>query len=217
MAGFGANFNPLSMLMGKPSEITGVNRFNPGQMNAQQGLMQLGQQGLQNPSQGFAPIAQHARSQFDQQTVPSISERFTSLGGQRGSNALSSPAFASQMGQAGAGLEEALASMEAQYGLQNQSNFMNMMQMGMQPQYDNFQTAGTTGALENYLPTLLENYTKSQSSSFGNQFQQVQPQKNNTHKILALLANLGMHVGSAYATGGATAIPSALSLYQQYK
>jgi hypothetical protein len=166
-------------LMGNPSTISQAPRYNPGQMNAQQGLLQMGQQGLQNPYQGFAPIAQHARSQFNQQTVPSIAERFTSLGGQRGSNALSSPAFASQMGQAGAGLEEALASLEAQYGMQNQSNFMNMMQMGMQPQFDNFQTQEQPGMLQSMLPAL---------------------------------GRMGMHAGSAYLTGGASAIPSALSM-----
>lgn len=61
----------------------------------------------------FAPIAQQARTQFAQQTLPSIAERFTGLGAQRSS------AFGQQLGAAGSGLEEALASLGAQYGLQN--------------------------------------------------------------------------------------------------
>lgn len=154
----GAGSQPRSgisqALMGSPSGVSQIPRFNPGQMNAQQGLLQMGQQGLQNPYQGFAPIAQQARSQFNQQTVPSIAERFTSMGGARGSNALSSPAFASQLGQSGAGLEEALASLQAQYGMQNQSQFMNMMQMGMQPQYDNYASQEQPGMLQNILPAL---------------------------------------------------------------
>lgn len=71
-------------------------------------------QGLGNQF-SFAPIANQARTQFQTQTIPSLAERFTSLGGGQRSSA-----FQGALGQAGAGLEQGLASLQSQYGLQNQ-------------------------------------------------------------------------------------------------
>lgn len=113
---------------------------------------------LNNPYQGFDPISQRARSQFIQQTIPGLAERFTGTGG-----ALSSPAFASQLGQAGAGLEEALAALQSQYGLQNQQNALSFLQLGIEPyrsQYYRPAQSGFGGELlgmgTNLLPLLLE-------------------------------------------------------------
>ena len=77
---------------------------------------------------GFAPIAEQARTQFEEQTVPSIAERFTAMGGGGGR----SSAFAQQLGQAGAGLEQGLAAQGAQYGLQQQGLLQNLLGMGRQ-------------------------------------------------------------------------------------
>lgn len=96
-------------------------------------LLQQGSQKLQNPYQGFEPLAQEARTNFQQQTVPSIAERFTSMGG----GALSSPAFASQLGQAGSGLDQGLANMKSQYGMQNENQGLRMLQQGMMPSFSN--------------------------------------------------------------------------------
>jgi hypothetical protein len=100
---------------------------------------QFGKQQVQNPYQGFEPIAQRAQKMFQQQTVPSLAERFTSLGS---GNALSSGAFASQLGAAGNDLSTDLAGIMAQYGLQQQALGQNLMHMGMQPQFENVYTAG---------------------------------------------------------------------------
>ena len=132
----------------------GMPRFGQQQMTGLNQILQSGLSGLANPTQGFAPIAQQARSQFNQQTVPGLAERFTSMGG-RGSAALSSPAFASQLGQAGAGLEENLAAMQAQYGMQNQGNLLQMLQLGLQPQYENMLQPEQQGFWESILPGLL--------------------------------------------------------------
>lgn len=61
----------------------------------------------------FAPIAEEARGKFQEEVVPSIAERFTSLGGGR----LSSPAFARQLGEAGSQLERGLAAEKAKFGI----------------------------------------------------------------------------------------------------
>lgn len=123
----------------------------PEQQNILKLLLSQGGQGLQNPYVGFAPIAQQARNQFNQQTVPSLAQRFTSMG----SNALSSPAFASQLGQAGSGLEEALAAMQSQYGVQNQQNALSLLSLGLTPSFQNFYQKRQPGFGEN----IFQNFT----------------------------------------------------------
>jgi len=117
--------------------------MSPQQMGAQNQALSLAMQHLQNPTQGFDPIAQQARSQFASQTVPSLAERFTSLGGgaQRGSG------FQSALGGAGTDMEEQLAAMAAQYGLQNVGQFSNVLNMGLRPQFENIVSAGQPGML----------------------------------------------------------------------
>lgn len=135
---------------GSPARVEQVNRYNPQQQGAFAQLQNMGLQGLRNPYQGFEPIAQRATSQFQQNIVPSLAERFTSMG----SNALSSPAFASQLGSAGAGLQEALAGLQSQYGQQQQSHFSNLLGMGLTPQYESFKMDAEPGLLQQILPLL---------------------------------------------------------------
>ena len=136
--------------VGQPQRIEQLQRFTPQQISVLQQLLGQGMQGLQNPYQGFEPIAQRAMSQFQQQTVPSLAERFTSMG----QNKISSPAFASQMGQAGAGLSEGLAALQSQYGMQNRSQMMDMLGMGLTPQFENIQMNAQPGMLQQALPTM---------------------------------------------------------------
>lgn len=136
---------------GSPAQLLQQNRFNPAQENALNQLLQKSLSGLTGSQFDFSPIEQRARSQFQQQTVPSIAERFTSLG----DNALSSPAFASQLGQAGAGLEEGLGAQKAGYGLQQQNMLMQLLQMALQPQMDSYQVPQQEGFIQSILPTLL--------------------------------------------------------------
>jgi len=86
----------------------------------------------QFPEMDLAPIEQQARTQFAQQTVPSLAERFTSMG----AGAQSSAAFARKLGQAGAGLEQSLAAMRArlmpQYAMQRAQYGLQRAGLGMQ-------------------------------------------------------------------------------------
>ena len=122
-----------------------VPNFSPQEQGILQLLQQLGIYGLQNPYEGFEPIAQQARNQFAQQTVPSLAERFTGMG----SSSLSSPAFVSQLGQAGAGLEGDLAAQKAQYGQQNIQQLLQMIQLGLQPQFQNVHRPQSNGLIQN--------------------------------------------------------------------
>jgi|ERR1700761_6210123 len=151
---------------GEEGGIKQAEVLNPQQQGILSLLLQQGGQGLQNPYAGFAPIAQQARSQFSQQTVPSLAERFTSMG----SNSLSSPAFASQLGQAGSGLEEALAALQSQYGMKNQQNALSLLALGLSPSFQNFYQQSQPGFGENLFhgalqaaPSFYQSYQLSQA------------------------------------------------------
>lgn len=118
-------------------------------------LLSQPQQGLQNQAiqqlmsmlgQGggsFAPIEQQARTNFQTNTIPGLAERFTSLGGSGTGN---SSAFQGALGSAGSGLEQGLASLKSQHGLQQQGL---LSQLGMQPSFQNNYFARQPGFGEN--------------------------------------------------------------------
>lgn len=99
----------------------------------------------------FGPIEQRARTQFREETIPSLAERFTSMGagGQRSS------AFESALGRAGAGLEQGLAGLRADIGLQEggrqQQNLLSLLGLlggiGMRPSFESGYSPGQVGIL----------------------------------------------------------------------
>lgn len=152
----------LSGLFGDPGSQKGqemrFQRFSNPQQQAQNQLLQQALAGLgQGQNQfNFAPIAQQARTNFAQQTVPGIAERFSSLGS---GGAQRSSAFGQALGSAGAGLEGNLAGMQQEYGLQQQNQqqqmLMNLLGIGLTPQYESayqprqpgiFESAAKAGA-----------------------------------------------------------------------
>ena len=97
-------------------------------------------QSLSQRQSSFDPIADQAKSQFYRQTIPSIAERFAGMG----NNSLSSPAFASQLGESGSNLHQSLASMKAQHIMQERgfnqtevNQVLQYMQMENQNQVAN--------------------------------------------------------------------------------
>lgn len=107
--------------------------YAPNQQSAMDTLLGRGMQYT-----NFPAMEQQAINQFNQQIVPGLAERFTSTGG-----GLSSPAFASQLGQAGAGLAQNLHGMRANYG-------MNLLNAGLSPRYSSLnQIPGSQGVLGN--------------------------------------------------------------------
>lgn len=129
-------------LLGPSNKWKKINTRSDQQIGAQNQALQQAMQGLQNPYEGFQPIANQARQQFNSQTVPSIAERFTNLGGQGGQR---SSAFQGSLGQAGAGLETDLAALQSQYGLQNRSQFLQQLQVGLEPNFENVFGPGSSG------------------------------------------------------------------------
>lgn len=113
---------------------------NPQTMQMMQGGAQQGLDALKellSQKFNFGPIAQQARTNFAQTTIPSIAERFSSLG--TGGSQRSS-AFPQLLSQGGAGLEEALAALQEQYGLQekglNAGIAGQMYGIGTQPMWE---------------------------------------------------------------------------------
>jgi hypothetical protein len=140
---------------GSPGGFQQANQYAPWQQDyfkdyAKMGMDRLKKSYGQDQYAGFDPIAQQARTQFNQQTVPSLAQRFASMG----DNAISSPSFTSELGQAGAGLEGNLAALKSQYGMANrqqtmneQNQLMQLMNMGMSPMHQNFPVEGKEGFL----------------------------------------------------------------------
>lgn len=93
--------------------------FGSGSGNKQRGTLRPNQQALQDSiinliqsrlsgQGGLTPQSQNALNRFNTQTVPSLAERFTSLGaGSQGSSA-----FTGALGQAGSGLQQELAGLD---------------------------------------------------------------------------------------------------------
>lgn len=151
MAGFGQQLSDF--FFGSSPKTEQLSRFTPQQQGLQnqgiQSLMQLLQgntQGIGGAPSSFEPFAQRARTQFETQTVPGLAERFTALGGQNSS------AFQGALGQAGAGLEEGLAAQGSQYGLQQNSQIQQLMQLllglSSQPGFENVIHQGQPGLFQ---------------------------------------------------------------------
>jgi hypothetical protein len=108
-------------------------RFTPEQQSA---LSQLLSQGMSQFN--FPAIEEAARSNFQSKTIPSLAERFASMGsGNRGSSG-----YGAALGRAGAGFEQQLAALKSQHGL-------GLLQAGLTPSFENIyipQTSGFAGA-----------------------------------------------------------------------
>lgn len=131
-----------NFFLGTPARTEQVQNFTQPQQNAFSQILQQALSGLQNPQSGFEPIANQARSQFQRKTIPSIMERFSGMDAQRSS------AFGQDLGEAGSQLEEALAALSSQYGLQQQGLLQNLLGTGLTPQFDTIMHQRAPGFLE---------------------------------------------------------------------
>jgi hypothetical protein len=120
-------------LFGHPEGVEQYSTVTPQQQGIMQLLQQLGVYNLQNPYEGFEPIAEQALDQFNQEGINSIAHRFTSLG----QGSLDSPDFAQHAYGARAGLMKDLAAQKAQWGQQNMGNILQMLQLGLGRQTEN--------------------------------------------------------------------------------
>jgi hypothetical protein len=125
-----------------PSGLQGPERFNdknqgytfkPYEPNQQQGINSILQQGLQSQQQNplnFEPIAERARKQFNEQTLPQLKEQY----GMGRSTGERSSAFPQLLGRASSDLESNLAALGSQYNLQAQPSIQGLLGLGLTPQ-----------------------------------------------------------------------------------
>lgn len=146
----GNNPEQGSFLTGRPQGVQTVGNYNPRQNEIMDMLLGLGQKGLQNPYEGFEPIANYARKNFQENTIPTLAEAFSASG----SNASSSPSFQTALGRQAAEFEPQLAALQAQYGMQNRGQSAQLLGMGLTPRETQYPVAAQQGLLHQALPAL---------------------------------------------------------------
>ena len=126
-----------------------IQRFTPNQQQALSQLLGTGLQAAQQrPQADFAPIAEQARTQFQQRTIPTIAERFTAMGG----GAQQSGAFPQILGSAASDLETNLAALGSEFGLRKQAldqqQMFDLLRLGLTPQFEPRYVEGEPGFLQ---------------------------------------------------------------------
>lgn len=142
----------LDFLLGKGEKTEQFQNFTPSQQSAFQDLLAGGQSGLpggfdflqsilgQSP-EAMSQFEAPTRRAFQEQTLPSIAERFTGMGAQKSS------AFGQQLGQAGQRLEESLAAQRGQRSFDALNQLQNLLGTGLTQQFENVFRPATTGLL----------------------------------------------------------------------
>lgn len=130
-------------LFGKPEREQREQFYTPEQQSV---LDMLLGQGMQNAD--FSGIENRELSRFNKETIPSIAERFTSMGsgGQRSS------AFQGALGGAASDLGERLGALRSQYGLQQ-------LGYGLGRRFQTIHRPRTPGFLEQILPGAIKGAT----------------------------------------------------------
>lgn len=122
---------PSYMLPGG-GKVSQVPTLSPNQIQGTDVSLQYALNKLQNPTAGFEPIANLARTKLNTETIPGIAERFTAMGNNRNSST-----FQNQLGAAATDLEAQLAALQSQYGLQNENSALNFLNAGLTRGYEN--------------------------------------------------------------------------------
>jgi len=118
-------------MFGSPSRYEKIDKFTPETSSVINQLRDMAFGGLQKNKPDFAPIEQQYKQQFQQETIPNLAERFTSMGGGQRSSA-----FQGSLGRAGVDLNTNLAALRSKFDMQNRGQLMQMLGMGLTPQQD---------------------------------------------------------------------------------
>jgi hypothetical protein len=135
--------------LGNRPEVFNSPNFTPFQSEVLNYLLQHGLGSLQDLDQNqfdFAPIGNQELERFYTQTIPSLAERFTAMGGGQRSSA-----FQGALANAGRFLGNDLAAQQQQYGLQQQGMqqnlISNLLNLGLAPQFAQNLNPGGGGLL----------------------------------------------------------------------
>ncbi len=150
--GAGAVAGGISSSMQRPAKQRNISRLTPQQQQWNQQRGEMGMEGLRNPYAGFEPIEQNARSKFQTSTIPTIAERYTSMG----SGGQNSSAFDASNLQAGADLESNLAALRSEYGFKNRQLSGDLLNQSMGQNFDTRFEQQQPGFLQSSLGALAE-------------------------------------------------------------
>jgi|LNFM01.1.fsa_nt_gb hypothetical protein len=134
----------------KKPQTTQYPTMSPEQQAFQNKILEmLGGQLGEGGDEEFNAFAAPYKRQFEEQTIPGISERFAGLGG------LSSSGFTQSLGQAGAGLNEKLAAL--QQGLKSE-RFNRLLPFAFQKNFHTDVEKGGQNWLAELLGPILQGY-----------------------------------------------------------
>jgi hypothetical protein len=134
--------------LGYHPEVYNVSNLTGYQQRASNYVLDQALRGLQQNKPNFTPIANQQLEQFYTQTVPSLAERFTSMGGGQRSSA-----FQGVLANAGRYLHNDLAAQNQQFGQQNRSNYTNLLNFGLTPRFQTALNPGGAGLLPGIVNT----------------------------------------------------------------
>jgi hypothetical protein len=135
---------------GAPSQFLRSQKFTPEQQQLFGQASQMGLQGLQNPFQGFDPIRNQTMRDWEKNILPALTSQFAGMDAQRSSG------FNEALGQSGADLASQLASLQSQYGLQQQGLSQNLFGLGLTPQFEQSFQKRQPSLIEALLSMLLQ-------------------------------------------------------------
>lgn len=149
----------LDFLLGRDEKTQQFQRFTPQQQELQQQqiggvseqlpqMFQYLQQILSNDPDLMRQFQAPSRRAFEEQTIPTIAERFTGMGAQKSS------AFGQQLGQAGVRLEEGLAAQQGNLKGKAAAQLQQLLKGGMESQFDTLHTEGGSGFIDK-LPQII--------------------------------------------------------------
>ncbi len=145
------------LFFGKPEQLKEYNPYNSQQQQGFSDILKQAMQGNQNALQylnsllsdepeAYEDFERPFMDQFEQQTIPSILERFT------GAGARSSSALNQTLGQAGRQLSGDLATQRAGLKQNAMSQLQNYSQMGFTPQKQPYVQGATQGLFQQLAP-----------------------------------------------------------------
>jgi hypothetical protein len=162
-------------------------------------LQQMGLQNLQDPYNGFDQLKQDVYKEFNENVLPDISNRFTSMGG----GAPSSPDFTKQLQGGIRGLQDQYLQSRIGYGNQNRELGMQQLRMGLTPQRQTSYIPAEPGFVQQSIPVLANGFAQSGGVQWL------------ADKALKALPYVGAAAGSAFGGIGA-GVGGALGAAGQY-
>ena len=164
----------LSQLFGQLSGGGGVGQ-NYGA--SQDYLRQM----MSGSPESYERFAAPHKTQFEQQTIPMLAERFAGMGGGMGGGVMGSSGFGQAMGGAGAQFQSNLAGLYAQLQQQAAQQAMgqygNMSQLGLGTRgFENAYQPGSTGALGGLFSGIGQGMGSGCGMGMGNKFRNCMPQ-----------------------------------------